>query len=228
MLAPIGEEIWTAEGPEVEVAGFHYPLRMAVIRLGGGSLFIWSPVALDEGLREDVAALGTVRFLVAPNSLHHLYLAEWKSAFPEAEIWGPARLAAKRKDLTFDGILEDAPPAAWEGEIDQVLVTGNLITDEAVFFHEKSGTVIFTDLLQHFPPGWFSGWRALIAKLDLMTGDEPHVPRKFRRAFIRRRAAREALRRVLAWPASQVLMAHGAPVRTGARAFLERAFRWLF
>jgi hypothetical protein len=33
---------------------------------------------------------------------------------------------------------------------------------------------------------------------------------------------------VLAWPASQVLMAHGAPVRTGARTFLERAFRWLF
>ena len=47
---------------------------------------------------------------------------------------------------------------------------GNAITTEAVFFHRKSGVALFCDLLQHFPPGWFTGWRAVIAKLDGMTG----------------------------------------------------------
>jgi hypothetical protein len=96
-----------------------------------------------------------------------------------------------------------------------------------VFFHVGSGTVLFTDLLQQLPASSFSGWRALVAKLDLMIGPEPSVPRKFRVAFINRRAARDALGRIFAWPAENVLMAHGTPVENDARAFLRRAFRWL-
>ncbi len=38
-----------------------------------------------------------------------------------------------------------------------------------------------------------AGWRALVAKLDLMTGGEHSVPRKFRIAFTNRRAARDSL-----------------------------------
>jgi hypothetical protein len=96
-----------------------------------------------------------------------------------------------------------------------------------VFFHVKSGTVLFTDLIQQLPASLFSGWRALVAKLDLMVGPEPSVPRKFRVAFTNRRAARDALERIFAWPAEKVLMAHGTPVERDARTFLRRAFGWL-
>jgi hypothetical protein len=88
-----------------------------------------------------------------------------------------------------------------------------------------SGTVLFTDLLQQTPKN--TGWRALVARLDLMTGPEPQVPRKFRLAFTDRRAARAALQRILAWPARKVLMAHGTPVEKDAQEFLRRAFAWL-
>ena len=40
---------------------------------------------------------------------------------------------------------------------------GNAITTEVVFFHARSGTVLFTDLVQQLPAHWFSGWRALVA-----------------------------------------------------------------
>jgi hypothetical protein len=72
-----------------------------------------------------------------------------------------------------------------------------------------------------------AGWRALVAKLGLMTGAEPSVPRKFRIAFTNRRAARDALELLFAWPAEKVLIAHGTPVEKHARAFLRRAFGWL-
>jgi hypothetical protein len=36
-----------------------------------------------------------------------------------------------------------------------------------------------------------------------------------------------ALARILAWPAQNVVMAHGMPVTGEGRAFLGRAFRWL-
>jgi hypothetical protein len=104
---------------------------------------------------------------------------------------------------------------------------GNLITTEVVFFHRESGTVIFADLIQHFGPTWFAGWRAVVARLDLMTGPEPETPRKFRNAFVDRRRARAALQQILAWPAQRVLMAHAPPVESGGQAFIRRAFRWL-
>src|ERR1700722_20415223 len=81
-LQLFGPEIWLADGPKVEVVGFRYRTRMAVIRLSDGGLFIWSPVALSDALRRDLSDLGEVRHLVAPNSLHHLFLTEWRGAPP--------------------------------------------------------------------------------------------------------------------------------------------------
>lgn len=225
-LAPFGTEIWLADGPQADVAGFRYPTRMAVMRLAGG-LLVWSPVALTEALRRDIAGLGEVRWLVAPNSLHHLFLRDWQDAFPDARLYAAPGLAARRPDLAIDAELGEAPVVEWSGELEHVLVRGNRITTEAVFFHRASGTVLFTDLLQLFPPGWFRGWRAVVARLDLMTEPEPAVPRKFRLAFTDRRAARAALERILVWPAERVVMAHGRPVERDGRAFIGRAFRWL-
>jgi len=227
LLQPFGPEIWLADGPEAEVIGFRYPTRMAVIRLAGGGLVVWSPVALSERLRGEVAELGEVRHLVAPNALHHLFLGAWRAAYPQARLHAAPGLAARRQDIGFDAELGDAPPPAWADDLDQVLMPGNRITTEVVFFHRRSATVLFTDLVQQFPPGWFHGWRAVIARLDLMTGSEPSVPRKFRAAFTDRRAARVALRRILEWPARKVVMAHGVPVERDGQAFIARAFRWL-
>ena len=226
-MKQFADDVWTADGPLVSTAGFHYPTRMVVVRLSGGSLFVWSPIRLSDTLRKGVDALGEVRHIVAPNSLHHLFIPEWKSAYPAARIYAAPGLRKKREDIFFDADLGNDPMPEWAGEIDQAVMEGNLITTEVVFFHLKSGTVLFADLIQQLPTSLFSGWRAVIARLDLMIGPEPSVPRKFRAAFINRRAARASLERILAWPAEKVLMAHGIPVETGGRAFLRRAFKWL-
>ncbi|MGJ4857132.1 DUF4336 domain-containing protein [Labrys sp. La1] len=227
MLEDFGDGIWIANGPTTSVAGFHYPTRMAVIRLSGGGLFVWSPITLSQDLRAQVDKLGEVRYLVPPNSLHHLFLGDWQRAYPKAEVYAPPGLRAKRKDIRFDGDLGEAPMPTWAGDIDHVLVPGNLITTEAVFFHHASRTALFTDLIQHFDAAWFDGWRAVVAKLDLMVAAEPSVPRKFRMAFVNRPAARDAIKRILAWPTEKVLMAHGEPVTGVGQAFLGRAFTWL-
>lgn len=228
MLKSFGHDIWIADGSgAVAVAGFNYPTRMAVIRLSNDALFFWSPIPLTDELHEQVSALGSVEHLIAPNTLHHLYLAEWKRAFPHARIHAAPGLQKKHPDLNLDEDLGDTPHPNWVGEIDQIIMRGNAITTELVFFHSKSGTVLFTDLLQHFPANWFSGWRKLVAKLDLMTEQEPSVPRKFRLAFTDRKAARAALDHIMRWPVEKVLMAHGTPITENGHAFLKRAFRWL-
>lgn len=228
MLQEFGKDIWIADGRDIEAAmGFRYPLRMAVIRLENGGLFIWSPIQITDELRDAVAALGPVHHIVAPNSLHHLHIPEWKNAFPTAKLYAAPGLREKRQDIAFDEVLGDAPPPPWAHQVDQVIMRGNAITEEAVFFHIKSGTALFTDLIQHFPRGWFKGWRGIVARLDLMTAPEPAVPRKFRVAFRDRNRARAVLAHILGWPVEKVLMAHGTPVTSEGRAFLGRAFRWL-
>ena len=112
---------------------------MAIIRLANNELFVWSPVPLSEELRDETDALGNVRYLVAPNSLHHLYVSEWKAAYPDAVICATGELKKKRPDLGIGAELDDEPISGWAGEIDQVLMRGNLITTETVFFHRKSG-----------------------------------------------------------------------------------------
>ena len=89
------------------------------------------------------------------------------------------------------------------------------------------GQDLFGDLIQHFPPHWFKGWRALVARMDGMSGPEPRVPQKFRLAFTDRNSARAAVARILAWPAEKVVMAHAPLVYADGRAFIERSFRWL-
>lgn len=227
MLPRFGPSIWISDGPEAVVAGFRYPTRMAVIRLSGGTLFIWSPVALTPRLRAAVDALGPVAHVVAPNSLHHLHLGDWQAAYPAARLYAAPGLRAKRPDIDFAAELGDTPPPGWAADIDQVAVRGNRITSEIVFFHRASATVLFTDLLQQFPRGAFTGWRALVARLDGMVGNEPRVPNKFRIAFTDRAAARASLQHILAWPAERLLAAHAPPVAAGAQALVARAFEWL-
>lgn len=228
MLEVFGPNIWIADGAVVTAAArFRYPTRMAVIRLASRELALWSPIALTAPLRAEVEALGTVRYLVPPNSLHHTFLGDWQQAFPDAMVFAPPGLREKRGDIRFDADFADARVADWAGQIDHAIMWGNRITTEVVLFHRESGTAIFTDLLQHFPRGWFTGWRGLVARLDLMEGAEPAVPRKFRLAFHDRAAARRSLGRILAWPIDKVLIAHGPPMTKDGQAFLRRAFQWL-
>jgi len=199
---------------------------MAVMRLADGSLALWSPVASTAGLRAAVATLGPVRWLIAPNSLHDLFLADWAHACPWAGILGAPGLQARRPDLPLVGTLGVDPLPGLDGQIDVALFE-TALTTEAVLFHRASGTALFCDLLQQMPAGWYRGWRALVARADLMTGPEPQVPRKFRLAMRDKAAARAALDRVWGWPVSGVVMAHGTPVDRDAAAFLRRAFGWL-
>lgn len=219
-----GPNIWLAEGPVVDgAAGFRFPTRMCIVRLADGGIWVHSPVALTDDLRAAVGQLGPVRHIVAPNALHYMFVSQWAAAFPQAQVWALSALRAK-DGFAQAGDLGGGP--AWAGQIDQVIFP-NAITDEAVFFHRASRTAIFTDLLQQFDRGWFSGWRAIIARADRMEGAVPQVPRKFRLATRKRTAARLALGEITGWQAVRLTMAHGTPVGADADRVIASAFRWL-
>jgi hypothetical protein len=200
---------------------------MAVVRLEGGGLWIWSPIALDDALAEALAALGPVRHLVEPNKLHHLPLADWVARYPDAQLHPPPGLARKRRELPWQSELGDTAPAAWADRIDQVVVRGSWALEELFFFHRASSTLLVGDLIQRFDPESLSGWRRWLMRLDGLVGPGGGAPRDWRATCWNRRAARAGLERALAWQARRLVIAHGMLPGEDGGAALARAFRWL-
>jgi len=225
-LQSLGPDIWLAEGPVVSFYGFPYPTRMVVIRVSGGGLFVWSPIALAPELKAEIDALGPVAHVVSPNKIHHLSMGEWQDAYPSAKLYASPGLAKKRNDLRFEATLGDSPLVAWAADIDQVEMGNSWAMNEIVFFHRKSRTAIFADLIENFRPGWFKGWKGWLARLDGIVMPNGGAPREWRLTF-KKTIARAALARIIAWQPEQVVMAHGELTRTDGAAFIRKSFRWL-
>lgn len=230
MLEQTHDALWVAEGQIVSFFGAPYPTRSAIVRLENGDLWVWSPVELSEDLRAEVDRLGPVRHLVSPNKLHHLYLSDWKLAYPQAQLWGPRSTIRKRPDLEFRQALRDDPPTEWLPDIDQAWFRGSFAMDEIVFLHRPSGAAIVADLIQTFSGAFLRehwGWLRFLARLDGITRDQAGAPREWRLSFINRAPARRARDRVLDWECRNLIVAHGERPGPIDPAYLARSFSWL-
>jgi len=230
MLDQRHEALWIAEGEIVGFFGIAYPTRSVIVRLQSGELWVWSPVKLTADLRAEVDRLGRVGHLVSPNKLHHLYLAQWQAAFPEAQLWGPRSTARKRPDLAFSGALQDEPPPAWRPDIDQAWFRGSFAMDEIVFLHRPSATAIVADLIQTFGDAFLRehwGRLSFLARLDGLTEHQACALREWRLSFIDRAPARRARDKLLAWGCRNLIVAHGELPGPIDPTFLPKSFKWL-
>ena len=227
MLEEFGPSLYLADGPTVSFYGFPYPTRMAVVRLSDGAAWIWSPVSLTDKLASEVEAIGPVRHIVAPNKIHHLFLAEWANRWPEAQIYAPPGLAGRKPEIRFTADLGDEPDAAWADDIDQVIFRGSFAMEEVVFFHHGSRTAIICDLIQRHPEEQMSGWKGKLMRLDSLVGDNGSTPREWRATFLRRASARAARKKLLDWKPDRLLIAHGECAQSGATAIIEKSLSWI-
>lgn len=224
----VRDNLWVARGPDIRWFTMPFPTRMVVMRLADSSLVLHSPIELTDTLRADVEELGEPRYLVSPNKLHHMFWTQWQKTYPDAVSYAPPGLAAKRPDLTFAGELGDAPEPEWAAEIDQLVFRGSNVMEEVVFFHKPTRTVLFGDMVENFDPESLSLVHRGVARLGHVLAPEGETPLDFRLSFKGREdAARNSLRRILAWQPTGVIMCHGVPVFEQAERFLTQAFAWL-
>ena len=176
-LEEFAPNLYLVEGGTVSFHGFPYPTRAAIVRLAQDLLWVWSPVGLDEDLAAAVDDLGSVRYLISPNKIHHLFLADWARRWPDAELFASPGLEARRPDLHFRGTLDDAAEPAWSAEIDQVVFRGSFAMEEVVFLHRPSRTALVCDLIQRHDPRSQHGWRGALMRLDGLVGEAGSTPR---------------------------------------------------
>ena len=210
-FSEFAENIWIVDGPNVRDMGFMFTTRMTVVRLCDGSLWVDSPVTV-------------------PSTPRHVWrLSAGHTLFPDAQLWAPRpTLFTLNKDsLPFTGMLGDEPPQAWKNDFDQLTFKGNPLIEEVLFFHKSSRTVILDDLIQIHPRVKGKHFRNALFKLEGVESPHGGVGLDIRLTFIRRKLARQSLERLLSWEFDKLIIAHGPCIQKDAKAFVERAFRWL-
>ncbi|MCW8331536.1 DUF4336 domain-containing protein [Photobacterium sp. SDRW27] len=223
----LAKDLWIFDGETVSFYCCPFTTRMTVIRLHNGDLWLHSPITYSEELAARLAELGNVKYLVAPNHLHHLYLPEWIEHYPEASLSGTDEVIRKRDDLHFAHSLNAEQEWPWREEIDQLLVSGSTLMQECVFFHRPTRTLIVTDLIENFPPEHFTGWQRLLAKSAGILAPNGKTPLDWRLSF-KKAEVQEHIREVNNWQPDRIVMAHGDIVRQDASEFLQRSFRWVW
>lgn len=232
LLRPLGPNLWVADS-HLRNGPFEFGVRMSVIRLRNGSLVLHSPVGLNHALRAELDALGKVLAVIAPDTAHHLFVADYQTGYPDAQLFAAPGLPLKRPDLKFAAELSDDAPALWASEIEQHLFRGAPKLNEVVFFHPESRTAVFTDLVFNLPAqGHGHGGSGNLASrlfFGLLGARGRFGPHRFMRYFFLRdhKAGRDSIERILRWDFDRVVMSHGDVLERGGKAAVREAFAYL-
>jgi len=197
--------------------GVEVGARMTVLQTDAGVL-VHSPVAVDPA---EVQALGPLRWAVAPNKLHHLYVGSWAEA--GAQTWAAPGLPAKRADVSFAGVL-DGETQPFGDDIEVIATHFFALTNEVLLLHRPSRTLVVTDLVFHFTRDapWLT--RAAMACAGGYPGCRTTV---LERVGFSRSVARRELGQLLQRDFDRLVMAHGEVIDSGGKQALREALGWL-
>jgi hypothetical protein len=232
LLLEFAKDIFILDGPSVPFFGVPYPTRSVIIRLTSGEgCLVWSPTELSgKAAKEIKEKAGNVLFIIAPNKIHHIFLAKWAELYPNAKVLAAPGLMGRSvvKGVGIDGELNDDADPAYAEDIDQVIFRGSFFMDEVVFYHKSSRTAIFTDLIQRFPVEQATGFKGFLLKMDGLVGEKGGTPRDYRLTFLfGKKSAKKSARAILEWDAQRLIVAHGMCASEGAAGIIERALSWV-
>ncbi len=224
-LIALDADLWVVSRPLALAVG-DVGCRMTVVRLPDGGLVLHSPVANQEGLAEKVQTLGEPRYLVAPNLVHHLFLDDWTTQFPEAKVCAPLALARKHKGLAIAHELGASDPPSWAGALATQKIRGAPLMQETALLHRPSRTLIVADLTFNVVSGKTEGgsffWR-LVGARDRFG---PH--RLIRLGFRDQHKISQSLEAIMQWDFDRIIMSHGEVIDSGGKDLMAEAFeRWL-
>ena len=164
------DRIWTFD----QIQGVFYavvPIRMTVVRLDSGGLFVYAPVAPTPEcvrlVKELVAKYGDVKYIILPTASgleHKVFVGPFARHFPLAQVfvapsqWSfplnlPLSWLGFPKERT-QVLPEHSTDAPFADELDYAVLDMNLGRGafvEVAFFHRRSRTLLVTDSVLSVP-----------------------------------------------------------------------------
>ncbi len=146
MKKEFAENLWVVEDEKFSVGVLQIGSRMTIIRLKVGELFVHSPIALSKTIKDSIDSIGRPKFIIEPNTMHHLFLKQFYNEYTDAELYIVHGLRKKLPDLPNAKDLVDRLDYPWNNEIKQHHVKRIPRLEEVVFFHPQTKTLTLTDL----------------------------------------------------------------------------------
>ncbi|MGF1569637.1 MAG: DUF4336 domain-containing protein [Nodosilinea sp.] len=228
MLREVDRDIWVAEQP-LRYLGLSVGTRMTVVRLADGQLAIISPIQVSDAIVSQLAELGTIGHIIAPNLYHHLYAAEFKAIYPHATLWAAPGLDLKKPELPIDENLKPEESQRWNG-LEYIFFDGFRTLglggfnplNECIFFHAASRTLILTDAAFNFDESF-----PLITQFATrLSGGYKNLRPSFleRLATTEKAKVRQSVEKILGWDFERVIMAHGSIVEQHGKAKFKQGY----
>ncbi|RKF54464.1 hypothetical protein GcM3_209016 [Golovinomyces cichoracearum] len=165
LVTRFSPEITTISGPFERYGKVKIGYRATIVEYSKGKLAVFSPCPLTSTVINEINGRN-VRFLIAPDLEHHIFIQSWKQSFPEASLIGPKSLYDKRVSMHKKD--KNILPLQWyalytaankqnmhiEENFDKVFdcefIDGH-INQEMVYLHKPSKTLIQADLIWNLP-----------------------------------------------------------------------------
>jgi short-subunit dehydrogenase len=230
-MRQVTSDVWIVDDRPIRAAGVPIPIRMTIVRLTGGGLLLHSPTRYSDRLRAELERIGPIRYLLAPNIAHWMFLRDWQREVPRALTFAVPGLASRHQiqkaGVRIDREIDGETPAEWAGDLRTVLISAPIFR-EVELFDKRSRTLILADLVQNWDAAELPVWGRLAARL--VGVDKPHGGAPvYLRLLLRLggRAVKSAARRLVGMSPERVIFAHGDWFRTKGTEKLSRSLRWI-
>lgn len=156
IIRQIHEGVWVIERGYIFLGTIDVGGRTTLIRLPSGGLFVHAPLALTGDLKRAIDQIGEVSVVVAPNTEHVDFVAQWKIFYPSATYLGPPDSLGRlpqipfTRELSGDGTLDESMKAA---PISQFFIACAPFFRETLFIHRPSRSLLCTDFFWAYPTG---------------------------------------------------------------------------
>lgn len=230
-LSRVADHIWILDDEPISAAGLELPVRMTVIRLSNGDLVLHSPVRYSAAVHRELEQLGSIRYLLAPNVAHWMFLCDWQRQLPQAATFAARGLASRRQvraaGLRIDRELGDTTPEEWAADLETVSVNAPMFS-EVELFDKRSRTLVLTDIVQNLDAHHLSAANAAAANVLGIAKPDGKAP-VYLRLLLRLggRSVGAAAERLVKLAPERVIFAHGDWFETQGTARLRRSLRWL-
>ncbi|KAK4102164.1 hypothetical protein N658DRAFT_506376 [Parathielavia hyrcaniae] len=255
VIRDVTPNVVTLSVPFLRFGKFPVGGRGTLVRLTSGALAIFSPVALTESAKAKVASLGgDVRYIIAPDIEHHIYLSEWAAAYPNAKLIGPEGLPEKRQKVQDDAKIGKEPFAVvvtkangrevrigddFDADFDMEFVHVHP-NKELVFLYKPDRVLVQADLVFNLPaeeqysrvpedqkpkPGALG---KLFNSFQTTQGDAMGMKRFLWHVISRadRERFNESVKRIAGWEFDTIVPCHGETMVGNGKEVFEKVMAW--
>ncbi|KAG1868459.1 hypothetical protein F4604DRAFT_1775651 [Suillus subluteus] len=155
VIREVAKDVWIFSRPFARLGIFPMGGRSTAIKLQQGGVWVLASTPLTQDTRNKIDELGEVKYIIGADAVHHLFLGEFKRAYPNAKLIGVEGAIGNMSDksLRFDGLWGRDPPGTnygFEDEIKHCYFSG-FRNEDVAFLHTPSKSLIEADLLLNLP-----------------------------------------------------------------------------